>query len=400
MKILMLTQPGEGHLNPMLPAARALLAAGHELSVVSAPSFAPRIEARGLRAIGAGLDYLEADCRARFPELRALPDHEVGTWFLAELFADLSVHAMVPDLIEIVERERPDLLIRSNYEFASCIVGELRGIPHVTIHCAFMTPARHVAAQLEQPLAYARSAFGLPPFPALAMLDSPLELSQAPLAWHAEPKATARAVRPERVTVADSDPLDGLGFDRDRPLVYASMGTVDNVRGLFPTVLEALRELPINLVVTVGRTHDPASFGAQPDNVLVRSYIAQDLLLPRCDLFVNNASFFTVLAALLHAVPVLLCPLAGDTPSGALRYAELGVGRLLRQAGVPLPPLDASVPVFGVDTLRAGVSEMLAAPRFHARAAAARDELEALPPWSEAVAWIEAVARAELGGAP
>lgn len=393
MKVLMVTQPGDGHLNPMIPAARSLIAAGHELTVVSAARFAPRIRAKGLTAIAAGLDYLESECRTSFPELRGRPDHEVGPWFLGELFADVAVHAMVPDLLDIVDRERPDLLIRTNYEFATCIVGELRRIPHATIHCAFVTAPRFVAEHVEQPLAFARSAWGLAPFPSLAMLDPDLELSQAPLSWHEHAGARLRAVRPAEVTLGDDDPLADAGFEPGRPLVYASLGSVDSGDArLFTTLLDALRDEPINLVVTVGHNHDPARFGPQPRNVLIRSYIPQDLLLPRCDLFINNASFFTVIAAILHGVPVLSCPLAGDTPSGAARFAELGFGLVLRQPGRVSPPLHASVPVFDVEHVRAATRQMLATPQFRARAQRGRTELLALPPWSEAVGWLETLA--------
>lgn len=395
MKVLLVTQPGEGHLNPMLPAARSLLAAGHELAVVSAPRFAPKIRDRGLVAIGAGLDYLESEVRSSFPAARRLAPHQLGAWFLGELFADLSVHAMVPDLLALVERERPDLLLRTNYEYASCIVGELAGIPHATLGCAFMVPQRFLAQHLEQPLAFARSAWGLAPFPALAMLDPHLHLTQAPLAWHEQALPTARAVRPDPVTLDGPDPLAGMpGLRPDWPLVYASMGTVNNtVPGLFAVLLAALRELPLNLVITVGRNVDIAALGPQPGHVVIRDFIPQDLLLARCDLFLTSASFFTVVSAILHGVPTLMCPLSGDTPAGALRFAELGVGLVLRQPGPPEPPMHRDVPVFAVDTVRDACRALLADPRHRARVHDARRELLALPPWSDAVPWLAALAR-------
>ncbi len=51
MRVLFTTQPGEGHLNPLVPLARALLAAGHEVAVACAPSFGRLVEARGLRPV-------------------------------------------------------------------------------------------------------------------------------------------------------------------------------------------------------------------------------------------------------------------------------------------------------------------------------------------------------------
>lgn len=395
MKVLMVTQPGEGHLGPMVPAARGLLAAGHELAVVSAPRFAPRVRERGLAAIGAGLDYLEADVRTDFPEARKLAPHRLGAWFLGELFADLAVHAMVPDLLAIVDRERPDLLLRNSYEYATCIVGELRRIPYATLGCAFLVPPRFLAAHLEQPLSFARSAFGLAPYPALDMLDPHLHLTQAPLAWHEHRPPAARAVRPAAIDLDGPDPRrDMPGLRPDWPLVYASMGTTSNtLPGLFPTILDALRDEPVNLVVTVGRNVDIAALGPQPDHVVLRPFIPQDRLLARCDLFITAASFFTVVSAILHGVPTLLCPLAGDTPAGALRFAELGVGLVLRRPGPLEPPMHRGVPEFGVAAVRDASRRLLADPAFRARVDDARRELLALPPWTDAVPWLEALAR-------
>ena len=53
----------------------------------------------------------------------------------------------------------------------------------------------------------------------------------------------------------------------DRPTVYATLGTIVNASraaALFPLMLAALRDEPINLILTVGRDNDPAQFGPQP----------------------------------------------------------------------------------------------------------------------------------------
>lgn len=389
-------QPGRGHAYPMVPAARALQQAGHEIAFVTSERFAPVMRDLGFPAIAGGMDYLESEVRTGFPEARRLKQHQLGAWFLSGLFADLAVHAMVPDLLALVDEHRPDLLLRNDYEYATCIVSERAGIPHATLGCTFAIPPHQIAPLIEEPLAFARSAFGLAPWPVMEMLDPHLYLSQAPLAWQEHTPAVARAVRPDAVVTDDDDPLtDFAGFDPDLPLVYVSMGTVNNtVDGLFPTLLEALADQPINLLITVGPMLDPASWPAQPPNVHIAEFIPQDLVLPRSDLFITNASFFTVVAAIRHGVPVLMCPLSGDEPAGARRYSQLGFGKVLRQPGPPEPPLDAAVPVFGVDTLREGVCDLLEAPEYRQRAGRGAEELATLPPWSEACGWLE-----NIGGA-
>ena len=64
--------------------------------------------------------------------------------------------------------------------------------------------------------------------------------------------------------------------------MYFTLGTVFNVESgdLFERVLAGLRELPINVIATVGREIDPAEFGPQPANIQIAQYISQSVVLP------------------------------------------------------------------------------------------------------------------------
>ena len=50
---------------------------------------------------------------------------------------------------------------------------------------------------------------------------------------------------------------------------------------LFATVITALRDEPVNLIVTGGRDQDPERFGPQPATVHIERYIPHSSLLPR-----------------------------------------------------------------------------------------------------------------------
>jgi UDP:flavonoid glycosyltransferase YjiC (YdhE family) len=65
---------------------------------------------------------------------------------------------------------------------------------------------------------------------------------------------------------------------------FATAGTqVNRTRGLLESFLEALRDEPITLILTIGRDRDPAEFGLQPDHVHIESYIPESLVLQACD---------------------------------------------------------------------------------------------------------------------
>ena len=79
MRALFTVQPSVGHLHPLVPVARALSGATHDVAICSAPSFRPEVEAFGLTHVDAGLDWLMSDqatwevfprCHLRAPSSR------------------------------------------------------------------------------------------------------------------------------------------------------------------------------------------------------------------------------------------------------------------------------------------------------------------------------------------
>jgi hypothetical protein len=66
VRVLVTTQPAYGHLHPLVPAARALADAGHEVLLASSASFQTQLTATGLPTITAGLDWLESEVEVAF----------------------------------------------------------------------------------------------------------------------------------------------------------------------------------------------------------------------------------------------------------------------------------------------------------------------------------------------
>jgi MGT family glycosyltransferase len=170
----------------------------------------------------------------------------------------------------------------------------------------------------------------------------------------------------------------------DRPLVYATLGTVFNSRiDIFQAILAGLRDEPVNLVLTVGRDQDPAQFGSQPPNVLIERYIPQSEIFLRCDLVLTHGGSGTIMAALNCGMPLVVVPVSADQPENAKRCVELGLGQMVEPGN--LSP----------DTIRDAVRAVLADPSYRANAERLRRELWSLPGLEQAVALLE-----ELAGSP
>lgn len=64
------------------------------------------------------------------------------------------------------------------------------------------------------------------------------------------------------------------------PLVYVTFGTMFADDATLSVVVEAVRQLDVRVLVTVGPHGDPAALGDQPANVFVTRYVAQQRCCP------------------------------------------------------------------------------------------------------------------------
>ena len=119
MRVLVTTHPLSGHFHPLLPIARALRSAGHEVAFATAPDFAPVVERLGFAALPAGRPW-EGD-----PELAALRVELLGhlgpdspALALRRLFIGWAARHALADLQGLMRAQRPEILLHEVSEFA------------------------------------------------------------------------------------------------------------------------------------------------------------------------------------------------------------------------------------------------------------------------------------------
>ncbi len=380
MRLLFGFVGGRGHLDPLVPLARAARERGHDILFACAPAMAPGVEAEGFTAasVGAAPDAPPSRRPLRAVD-RAREDRD-----LRVRFAERAARARWPQVRQLAERWRPGAVVCDGTDFGAMLAAEELGIPFATIE---LTAPGFVRAEVVgEALDAVRAEGGLPPDPTLRMLGRHRLLSPFPPALEdvSSPSSGARSrfrVADVRESASSSPPI--RRSRPEAPLVYFTLGTVFNLEcgDLFERVVTGLRELPIELVVTVGDAVDPAELGPQPDHVHVERFVPQRGLLPHCGLVVCHAGSGSVLAALAHGLPSVLIPLGADQPLNAERCEAAGVSRVLD--AMSLTPREVA----------AGVEAMLVAPEPRRRAGAVRDEIAAMPSAAEAVEWIEALAQ-------
>jgi UDP:flavonoid glycosyltransferase YjiC (YdhE family) len=384
MKILFTCQPAVGHLHPMLPLARALERAGHEVVFAASPAFHSWIAQAGFQAVSAGPDWLESEVEKAFPDLAVDPtsmEDLSRVWM--EVFSR-SGQLMIPDLISLIKLLSPSLVVSESLEFSAPLAAEISGVPHALIGISAYQPVAglpHISKAWNR----ARIGAGLPSDPDTERLCPYLYLETCPPGLSVTSRdhglEVAHLLRPVLWETSLGDIPEWLEGLNARPLVYVTMGTVFNrTRGVFLKILAALREEKLDAVVTVGWNQDPAALGPQPSHIRVHRYIPQSLLLPRTDLLISHEGYSTIMGALVHGIPIVGIPLGVGQALNAKRVAACGAGVCL------------DIQTATQRTIQSAIREVLGNPLCRYAAGRLRSEIQGMPPPDKAVMLLEHLA--------
>ena len=402
-----------GHFYPASALGRQLQARGHTVVFFQVADFERRIRA-------AGLDYHQLGA-TEFPlgSLRQW-DAELG-----RLRGRAGMHCSIRraargaamvcrEAPAAVRAERVDALIVDQCEPAGGSVAESLGLPFVSIALALpmnldpSVPPFHagwaqrggVAARLRNRVANGltewfagsvrqilnqhRRSWGLPILRGMGASFSTLaQLSQLPAAL----ELPGRSLPPgfhhtgPWVDAAARAPVDfpWSRLDPARPLVYASLGTLQN--GILPTyrlIAEACVGLDVQLVISLGGGQAPAQLGTLAGEPIVVGYAPQLALIRRAALTICHGGLNTTLESLQAGVPLVVLPVTNDQPGVGARVAQAGVGRTIATGRV------------SAARLRAAVRAVLSDPAYRARAETLRDQIAAADGLNQAAILIEA----------
>jgi len=373
---------GTGHFLPLVPLARAAEEAGHLVAFGGQAGMLSVIEQGGFSAFDTGGPTLLATSE-RTPLLELDMERELRA--VREGYAGRTARERADAVLQLCETWRPDVVVCDEMDFGALVAAERAEIPYATVVCigsgSFVWPEL-----VTEPLNELRAMYGLPPDSELVMLRRYLVLAPFPPSFRdpANPlPPTGHTIRPVLADAAAGEVEPAwLAELTVRPIVYFTLGTIFNLESgdLFERVLAGLSELPVSVVVTVGRELEPEALGPQPANVRVDQYVPQSLLLPHCELVVSHAGSGSVIGALAHGLPMVLLPIGADQPLNAARCQELHVAQIL-------DPFHATA----ADVSKA-VSSVLSDSSYRRNAQRLKAEIEALPGPEHALRLLERLA--------
>lgn len=377
MRVLFSSTSGYGHIFPMVPLARAFAAAGHEVLWATGRDACPRVAAAGLDVAPAGLSgqSLAELTRRLFTGMLDVRPERRGGFIYPRLFGQGLAPAMFADLLPLARSWRPGLLVHEQAELAAPLVGTLIGAPCVTHAFGGAVPGAFIeeAGEYLAPL-WSEHGQSIPTH-AGCFTSSYLDICppkvQTVSLRHA---SDVQPLRPVLYSGEQTAKLPAcLNGDR-RPLVYLTLGTVDNQSAVLRAAAEGLAGLGVQILVTVGPNGDSAALGPQPSHVTVERYVSQIDVLPHCVAVVSHGGSGTFLGALGYGLPQLCLPQGADQFRNAQGAKNSG-------AGLSLSP-DEATP----EAIAHAVRRILVEDSFRAAAVGLAEDIRAMPSPAEVVA--------------
>jgi zeaxanthin glucosyltransferase len=356
------TPPVSGHIHPFAALGRELIARGHRVTCFQVADLEEKIGAEGLEFHRIGeRDHPPGSLRASLAELGRLQGFAALRFTIRAVARTTTM--VCRDLPDAVRAARVQALLVDQMEPAGGAVAEHLGLPFATVCNALLinrdpiapppfTPWAYrdawwarirngvgyaLSDRLTKPIAEAVSAFRTEwRLPALGSPDDSFsrlaQICQMPRAFDFPRTALPGAfhyVGPLRGGLPQPIPFPWDRLD-GRPLVYASLGTLQNSREpLFRTFAEACCGLGVQLVISHGGGLTAAEAAALPGDPLVVAYAPQADLLARAALTITHAGLNTVLDSMANGVPVVAVPITYEQPAIARRVEWAGAGRTI-----------------------------------------------------------------------
>ncbi len=332
-RILFCVIPEKGHLHPYIGPAQALQDAGVEVVFHAAADISRQLAAAGLHRFAGPPDApAETPHRgAGFAE-RVRDPAWLRDW-IKMLLVDLAADAVDP-LRAVIRDVRPDAVAIDPMVYAAAIACELEGVPWAAVSnslnpvlpdgldsellrtVAWLAPARAAL--------FARFGVPVPRFRGCDALSPHLTIAFTTEALAGTVRDVA-LVGPSRPRHARGDEVEfpWHRIDPDRPLIYASFGSqVFHQPALFSALIDAVRDRPVQLVLSASDLAESGELGPLPDNAVACRYVPQLAVLARASALVTHGGANSVMEAIAAGVPLLIVPLVQrPVPPGPLRRA-------------------------------------------------------------------------------
>jgi UDP:flavonoid glycosyltransferase YjiC (YdhE family) len=370
MRILFSSVSAYGHILPLAPLMAAAIDGGHEVALLANEETRQLVTeelAAEVTLLAAGvpvMEFLEEAARRTGGD----PLHPTPA-MIGEIFGGTRLHLDAESTLRRAREWAPDLVVAEQFDSVGPLVAARLGLPWHQVGIGPGLPAM-VTEQIALTTRPHYERVGVRPVPPATYIDRcPAALQDPGFVSPAETlPVRAQAHHRPADRVAD---VPRFGDPR-KPTVLLTLGTVFSDASTLAAFGSAVAAADVNVMITLGvAIQDPPAISG-PGEVRYVSFVPLDQLLADVDLVVAAGGSGTILGALSHGKPMVLCPQGTDQPINAARAAAAGVAVVV----------DTPAEVTGA------VARVLADDVVRARAAEVAAEIEKTPTPAEVIATI------------
>ena len=371
-KAIFFNIPTHGHINPTLPLVHELVQQGDIITYFAGPTFAEKIRA-------SGATYGDYENAYTFEGSRTVAHAVLQGSQLAE-----ATTALLPTVLEAVAREQPDYLLFDMSAPWGNIAAQRLGLPSVASfpHLPFnwraffsdprvlkkglnsLKPGQGYYRGLQRQLRKLAKEHNLRKPSEINVLSSSADLNIVFSSSYFQPHAAGfdasyqfigpviNTMRPAESWTSPSAP--------GQKLIYIAVGTLYQADlSFFQNCLQAFGAEDAAVIMSVGKTTDPAALGPLPANFTVAQFLPQLSILDEADLFITHGGLNSINEAVMALVPMVVVPHTIEQAVNALRVEQLKGGLYLEPTAVNAPSLRAAAQqVLADDALQDGLQKI------------------------------------------
>jgi UDP:flavonoid glycosyltransferase YjiC (YdhE family) len=380
VRVLLAASGGAGHFGPLTAIIDALARRGAEQLIVVPPALAAFAEATGHR-YRLCAEPPAAEREAIWARVPRSDRHQAAILVNRHIFGRLNTAAMLPAVESACREWRPDLVLHEVAEYSSVIAAARNGIRHAQIAIGL--------AEVENgSLALAAPELETYATGTVDTIRASPYLTRLPASVDPSPYPDTRRFHEVAADTRRPWQLPDWWEGSDAPLVYVSFGTVVGDLPIGPVAyraaVEAVTQLPVRVLLSLGHTRDASELGPLPGNVHVESWVPQADVLRHAVALVCHGGAGTTFGGLALGVPLVVVPIMADQPANARLVSTAG-------AGLVVEPVDGSV---DAAALRDAIAAVLADASYRRAAVRIGTEMEAMPTVDEALGSLLADGRA------
>ena len=403
MRVLFTCHGAAPHLFPMVPLAWAFRAAGHEVRIASQSRIRDVLVHTGLPAfeITGSPQWTDEQrqetvtaiySQGPWPpnwarDLRVLSDEQRGYLDFIGRRVIAAGEAMSDELIAFGLTWRPDLIIYDQIAFSGAVAAARLGVPGVRHLCGTVAFPRAEWGATGEPLAEYLRLFSSRGLPVVQNPVASVDVTPPSMRVDSEPNTLSARYVPYN---GPGSVPDWLAAPPRAPRVCVTWGHTsaialgDEAARPFLDALDAIAELDVEIVV-VTTAAQIALLDGLPAGTRTAASMPLQLILPHCDVLVQQGGDGTTLTAASFGVPQLAISRKPDAEVSPGQLAGVGAGIHLRWQQLRDDP-DAK------KIIRAAVERLVVEKEYRDAAQRLREEIERQPVPAELVPALTALA--------